>query len=119
METNKSEMSFRGIPIPEVNVKPTYQLADSRQVLDKISNMTNEQRKDITISGIHYENKNIADVKLSTGDIIPVETAIALAENKMLTGYSSGSTMHGGRILRTKPSPDADKGKSIHDLPQF
>ena len=116
---NSKEISFRGIPIPEINIKPTYQVANSEQVLDKISKMTTEQRRNVTVSGIHYEHKNIADVKLSTGDIVPVEAAIALAENEMLTGYSSGSTMHGGRFLRTKPSPDDDKGKSIHDLPQF
>lgn len=118
MGENK-EISFRGIPVPEIAPKQNYQVADSKQVIDKISKMSKDQLKNVTVSGIHYNNKNISDVKLSTGEIVPIETAIALAENQMLSGYSAGSTMHGGRFLRTKPSPDNDGNKSIHDLPQF
>ena len=118
MEENR-EISFRGIPVPEVVAKQNYQVTDGKQVIDKISKMSKEQLKNVTVSGIHYDNKSISDVKLSTGEVISLETAIALAENKLLSGYSAGSTMHGGRFLRTKPSPDNDGGKSIHDLPQF
>ena len=118
MGENK-EISFRGMPVPEVTPKQSYQVVDGKQVIDKISKMSKEQLKNVTVSGIHYDNKNISDVKLSTGEIISLETAIALEENQMLSGYSAGSTMHGGRFLRTKPSPANVGVKSIHDLPQF
>lgn len=121
MEANTNrELSFRGVPVPEITMKPNYQIADGKQVIDKISKMSKDQLKNVTVSGIHYDNKNISDVKLSTGEIVSIETAIALAENSLLQGYSAGSTMHGGRFLRTKPGPkDEGNNKSIHDLPQF
>ena len=115
--TNSKAMSFRGMPIPEINIKPNYQIADSKQVIDKISKMDSNQQKNITLSAVHYNDRDVSDVKLSTGDIVPVETAIALAENSMLAGYVTGTTRHGGKTL--KASPGKDSGKSIHTLPKF
>lgn len=116
---NQNEVSFRGIPVPEVIKRVPYQVSDSQQVIDKISQMKAEDRGTVTLSGIHYDDRGISDVKLSTGDIVPIETAIALAENYMLKGYSTGKTMQGGRTLRSKPSADDKDYNYLHDLPQF
>lgn len=121
MENNstKQEVSFRGIAIPEVNVQSKYQVADSQKVIDKISRMTPEQQKDVTLESVHYTDREISEVKLTTGDIIPVETAIALAQNSLLAGYTTGKTMNGGRTLKAKPSSRNNKSKSVALLPKF
>ena len=114
-----SEVSFHGREIPEVVKKEKFQVADSRQVIDKIVSMPKDQRDSVTLNGIHYTpNQGITEVKLSTGDVVPIETAIALAENYMLNGYSTGMTFKGGRTLRAKPDPEGSIN-SIHSLPQF
>lgn len=122
MENNENrEVSFRGKPIPEVTPKSNFQVADSKQVIDKISKMDRGQQKSVTIDAIHYGDRGISEVKLTTGDIVPIETAIALAENRMLNGYSTGATPYGGRTLRTKPdtSKNRNEWNSIHSLPKF
>lgn len=116
MEANKQEISFRGNPIPEVYPKQTFQVADSKEVINKVSSMG--RTNPVSIEAIHYGDWGISDVKLTTGDIVPIETAIALAENKLLKGYSTGRTMKGGRTLRSKPSTEDDH-LGIHELPQF
>ena len=114
---NEQTVSFRGINIPEINFKPNYQVADSKQVLDKISKMDASQQKSITLSAVHYSDRDISDVKLSTGDIVPVETAIALADNSMLAGYVTGTTRYGAKTL--KASPGKNSGTRIRELPKF
>lgn len=110
-------VSFRGINIPEIEFKPNFQVVDSKQILDKISKMDEKQQKNITLSAVHYVDRDLAAVKLSTGDIVPVEIAIALAENSMLAGYVTGTTRHGGKTL--KASPGKNSGTRIRELPQF
>lgn len=116
---NTKETSFRGKEIPEVNVKQDYQIADSKQVIDKIAKMTKEQRNDLKIDSVHYADHRLSEVKLSTGDIIPVEIAIALTENSLLKGYTTGNTFYGGKTLRAKPSTSSEAKTRIRDLPQF
>ena len=88
-QEQNQDTSFRGMPIPEVQPENNYQVADSKKVIDKIMSMSPEERKNVTLDSIHYQDKEISIVKLSTGDVVPVEAAIALAENKMLNGFRS------------------------------
>lgn len=113
------EVSFRGNPIPEVIPKSSYHVTDSRQAIDKIKNMTRDEQKSVTLEGIHYGDHGISDVKLSTGDIVTIETAIALAENHMLKGYTTGATFKKGKVLRSLPDQSNSHVSRIHDLPQF
>ena len=117
--SNTNEISFRGQPIPEVFPKSNFKESDSKMVIDKISNMDPEQRKTVTIESAHFDRYRLTDVKLTTGDIIPVETAIALAQNNMLSGYSTGVTVRGGRTLRSKPDPKNNNVQGIYQLPRF
>lgn len=112
-------VSFRGQPIPEVFPKANFKEADSKQVIDKIVSMSDQERKSVTIESTHFENNRLANVKLSTGDIIPVETAIGLAESHMLNGYTTGATMRGGRTLRSVPDPKNKGVQGIYELPRF
>lgn len=118
VETN-TEVSFRGKPIPEVRPKSNFTVSDSKEVINKITSMNADQRHGISIEAIHYGDRGISDVKLTTGDIVPIETAIALAGNHMLAGYSTGKTVRGGRVLRSKPDPKNAEYSGIHNLPQF
>ena len=118
-QTDTNEVSFRGKPIPGVIQKSNFSISDSKEVIKKITSMEANQRNNVSIEAIHYGDWGISDVKLTTGDIVPIETAIALAGNHMLTGYSTGKTMRGGRVLRSKPSTDSNEYTSIHSLPQF
>lgn len=111
-------VSFRGNPIPEVIPKNNFEIADSSQVIQKINNMSDNDKRSVTIESVHFD-RGLSDVKLTTGDVVPVETAIALAENNMLAGYSTGATMRGGRILRSKPDPKNKDYKGIYSLPRF
>lgn len=81
--------------------------------------MDDHQRKGVSLEAVHYGDRGISEVKLTTGDIVPIETAIALAENHMLAGYSTGKTVRGGRVLRSKPDPKNMGYVSIHKLPEF
>ena len=120
MENNKQqETSFRGMPIPEITKKQTYQVANSQQVIDRIAAMTPEEQKKVTLTGIHYEDKDISEVKLSTGEVVPVEAAIALADNALLYGFRAGRNARGDRTLRAMPNYDGEGKNSIHNLPQF
>ena len=121
MENNVQvqETSFRGMPIPEVMKKQDYQVADSQKVIDKIVAMSPEEQKKVTLSGIHYQDKDITAVKLSTGDIISIEAAIALAENALLFGFRAGRNARGDKTLRAMPNYDGKGKNSIHNLPQF
>jgi|GEM_PF-5530923 len=118
VETN-TEVSFRGKPIPEVRPKSNFKVSDSNEVINKITSMNDNQRKDVSIEAVHYGDRGISDVKLTTGDIVPIETAIALAQNYMLAGYSTGKTVRGGRVLRSKPDPKNVEYSGIHSLPRF
>ena len=121
MENNvqMQETSFRGMPIPEINKKKDYQVADSQKVIDKIVAMSPEEQKKVTLESIHYQDKEISAVKLSTGDIISTEAAIALAENAMLSGFRAGRNARGDKTLRATPNYDGEGRNSIHNLPQF
>ena len=116
---SSNEVSFRGNEIPEVSYKSNFEVSDSRRVIDKISSMSSSERNEVTINAVNYGDHGIANVQLTTGDIVPIETAIALAENHMLSGYSTGKTVHGGRTLRSKPSINDRDYPSIHSLPTF
>lgn len=118
-KVENQEVSFRGNPIPEIIPKSSYEISDSKQVIEKIRNMTREEQKSVTLEGIHYGNWGISEVKLSTGDIVPIETAIALAENHMLNGYTTGATFKGGKTLRSLPDQSNNHISRIHDLKQF
>lgn len=113
------EKSFRGQDIPEIIKQTRYEIADSNMVIKKVQDLKSNNQE-VTIDAAHFEN-GIKDVKLSTGDIVPVETAIALAGNNLLRGYTTGKTMRGGKVLRSVPSTDEDntESKSIYDLPRF
>lgn len=111
-------ISFRGQPIPDVKPKANFKYADSQQVIDKIKGMSPNELKNVTIDSVHFDDKGLDAVKLTTNDIVPVETAIALAKSNMLSGYSTGATMRGGRTLRAKPDPD-NKILGVHELPTF
>lgn len=117
--TQVQETSFRGMPIPEITKKESYQIADSKKVIDKIVAMPPEEQKNVTLSGIHYQDKEISAVKLSTGDIISIEAAIALAENALLNGFRAGRNARGDKTLRATPNYDGKEKNSIHKLPQF
>lgn len=119
MENNSKELSFRGIAIPEIVAKPSYQLSDNKQVIDKVMKMTREQRDALKIDAVHYDGYRVSEVKLSTGDIIPVETAIALVDNSLINGYSTGTTSYGGKTLRAKPATSKDAKTRMRDLPKF
>lgn len=122
MENNvqqNQETSFRGMPIPSVTKKQDYQLADSQRVIDKIMAMSPEEQKKVTLLGIHYQDKDISAVKLSTGDVISIEAAIALAENALLSGFRAGRNARGDKTLRAMPNYDGKGKNSIHNLPQF
>lgn len=108
--------SFRGEPIPDIGISDReVRCVDASQVVNKINDMTPEQRKSVTIEAAHFSNHRLSAVRISTGDIISVETAIALAGNNMLYGYSTGATMNGKRTIRSKPSAE----HSIYTLPKF
>lgn len=118
-QNENQETSFRGIPIPEIEKKQDYTVADSQKVIEKIMAMSPEEKQTVTLASIHYEDKGISDVKLTTGDIIPVEAAIALAENKLLNGFRAGRNARGDRTLRATPNYASREKNSIHKLPVF
>ena len=117
----EEHVSFRGEPIPDVIPKMTIHPTNSKIIIDKILAMGMDDRQKVTIEAAHFERSRLAYVKLSTGDIISLETAIALAENRLLHGYSTGATMRGGRTLRSKPSTDRvnQEARGIYQLPRF
>ena len=117
-KTNE-HVSFRGEQIPDIVPKVNYEVSNSKQVIDKITSMPKDEQKSITLEGVHYDNQGISDVKLSTGDIVSIETAIALAENHMLKGYTTGATFRGGKTLRSLPDQSNDHVSRVHDLKQF
>ena len=112
--------SFRGEEIPEVIKKHNFQVADSNEVINKVMNMASNGRNDTTIEAVNFDGQ-LANVKLSTGDVVPVETAIALADNHLLKGYTTGRTMRGGKTLRSVPSTDENNTEyaGIYSLPRF
>lgn len=117
---NDCEYSFRGNPIPKVVDKKHFEVSDSQEVIDKVVSMSQNERSGLTIDSVHFGNYGgIEDVKLTTGDIVPVETAIALAENHMLSGYTTGKTVRGERVLRSKPDPKNSEYKGLYSLPSF
>ena len=119
MENKNQETSFRGLAIPEVYKKEPYKVADSQTIINKIVAMSPDEQKMLTLCGVHYEDKDITEVKLSTGDIIPVEAAIALAANDLLTGFRAGRNARGDRTLRASPNYYGTGKNSIHNLPEF
>jgi hypothetical protein len=117
--TGSDDVSFLGNRIPEVIKHDKFKVADGNTVISKILNMPEEQRSQVTIKSANFDNWTLKHVELSTGDIVPVEVAIALAKNHMLMGYSTGKTVRGGMTLRSKPDPKNSKYKGIYDLPRF
>ena len=114
------EKSFRGQDIPEITKRMSFEIADSNEVIRKVEDLRS-RNQDVTINAANFEQGRLANVKLSTNDIVPVETAIALAQNNMLKGYTTGKTMRGGRVLRSVPSTDENNTEStgIYNLPRF
>lgn len=115
-----NNVSFRGEPIPDIVRKENFKVADSQSVINKI---VSSNDRNVSIEAVNFSDGvfKIANVKLTTGDIVPIETAIALAQNKFLKGYTTGKTMRGGRTLRSKPSTDENNvdAKGLYDLPRF
>lgn len=115
-----NNVSFRGEPIPEISKKENFKVADSQSVINKI---VSSNDRNVSIEAVNFSDGafRIANVKLTTGDIVPIETAIALAQNRFLKGYTTGKTMRGGRTLRSVPSTDENNTQSIglYDLPRF
>lgn len=118
MEMNQNqgqEISFRGYEIPTVIAHQHFEVANDQDVINKVKSMTLEEQRNVTVEAVHFDGWRLSLLKLSTGDIVSLETAIALAQNNMLDGFSTGATMNGGRTLRTKPSADI----KIYELPRF
>ena len=115
----EERISFRGEKVPTVISEEHIATKDSSQVISEFLGMTNNQRSNITVNAVHYENGALASLKLSNNDIISTETAIALARANLLNGFSTGKTMRGGLTLRSKPSTSDHERKGIHELPQF
>jgi hypothetical protein len=114
------DSSFRGYEIPEVVKEKKFIVSDGDRVIKKILDMTKNDREAVTIDSVHFENGRVSEVKLTIGDIVTIETAIALAENNLLYGYSTGATMNKGKTLRSKPTYKPDgKGKGLYELPRF
>lgn len=115
-----SKVSFRGEPIPEIVKRNNFQVADSESVINKI---VSDNNREVTIEAVNFadDSYKLANVKLTTGDVVPVETAIALAQHNYLKGYTTGSTMRGGKTLRSVPSTDDNNtdAKRIYALPRF
>lgn len=115
-----NKVSFRGEPIPEIVKRENFEIANSEAVINKI--VSNNDR-DVTIEAVNFTDDayRLANVKLTTGDIVPIETAIALAQHNYLKGYTTGSTMRGGKTLRSVPSTDDNNpdAKRLYALPRF
>ena len=103
-------VSFRGNEIPVVNKTENFKRTEGKAVINKLK----ESNARTTIVAAHFDN-GLSDVKLDTGDIVSLETAIALASADMLTGFSTGATITGKRTLRSKPSAP----HKIYELPRF
>ena len=99
------EISFRGKPIPIVMIKHDVTVKDSDEIVSKLMSMSEIERQNFTIDSVRFDDTNQLDlVMYNNGDVSTVETAIALAENEMINGYTTGMTRNGGRTLRSKPN---------------
>ena len=118
-QARKFLIKFTDFCSKQVQKKQPYQVVDSQTAINKVLAMSPDEQKMLTLSGVHYEDKDITEVKLSTGDIISVEAAIALAGEDLLTGFRAGRNARGDRTLRASPNYYGTGKNSIHNLPEF
>lgn len=111
----KETRSFRGQPIPQLIKRQTFEITEGESIMEIYSYMTDVEKKDLTIDAIRFEDNLPAYCKLSTGEVVTIETAIALAEAGVFTGYTVGTTMNKGRTLKCRPN----KATSVYKLPRF
>lgn len=109
--------SFMGKTIPDIDLngmmEESIKCVEPQEMADKIRNMSAEERGNLTIDKIHYNNwGNISAVMLTSGDVISTETAIALADQNAIRGYCAGSNREHQRTLRSNPG---DNERHLHD----
>ena len=68
------------------------------------------------ITAVHYEDGWVESVKLSTGEVIPVSSAIILIENGLIPGYQV-SNRDGREYI--KGIIDQSYDNNIDRLPRF
>lgn len=113
---NNKRVSFRGDEIPVIRTDPPVDIVDAQLITSKLNSMDVDERNHLRVEAVRYDGEGVDLFKLNTGDVITVETAIALAEEDMLPGYTTGATVNRGRTLRSIPS---NEHGGIHDLPLF
>ena len=112
-----SNLSFRGQPIPTISIRKNVDIKEPEEIVEMYYNLSSDEQKGFTINAVHLDEHNQLDtVMYSNGAISTVETAIALAENDMLDGFTTGTTRKGGRTLRSKPN---SKGISLKTIKTF
>lgn len=117
METNGRIESFMGRAIPDIDLngmmEESIKCVEPQAIAEKIRNMPAEERGNLTIDKIHYNTwGNISAVMLTSGDVISMETAIALADQNAIKGYCAGSNREHQRTLRSNPG---DEEVHLHD----
>lgn len=120
MSESRTE-SFMGNEIPQIDLngmmEESIKCTDPQAMADKIKNMAPEERNQLTIDKIHYNNwGRISAVMLTSGDVISTETAIALADQNAISGYCAGSNRQHQRTLRSNPGDDE---RHLHDHQVF
>ena len=63
------------------------------------------------------ENGDNIEFKLDTGDVIDMESAIAMCEAGELPGYNVGTSKTGTKFIRG--NADGDEGNNLDALPTF
>jgi len=112
-----SSVSFRGNPIPVINIKREVDVKEPEEIVEMYSNLSSAEKDGFTINAVHLDERNQLDtVMYSNGAISTVETAIAFAEKDLLRGFTTGTTRNGGRTLRAKPNSE---GISLKTLKTF
>ena len=95
-------------------IKHDVTVKDSDEMVDELMSMSADERQNFTIDSVRFDDTNQLDlVKYNNGDVSTVETAIALAENEMICGFTTGMTRKGGRTLRSKPNKEGISLKTI------
>lgn len=117
-----SEVSFTGKAIPDINLDRTEEtslnLTSPEDMTNKILGMSHEEKSELTVDKVHYDRQGrLSAVMLNSGDVISTETAIALAEQNALKGWSTGSNRYHQRTLRTVSSNPDDP--YLHDYATF
>lgn len=117
-----SEVSFTGKVIPDIDLGRTEETSMSmtspEDMTNKILGMSHEEKSDLTVDKVHYDRQGrLSAVMLNSGDVISTETAIALAEQNALKGWSTGTNRYHQRTLRTTSSNPEDP--YLHDYETF